>query len=303
MELRHLRYFTVVAETKSFTKAANLLHVAQPAISKQIMDLEEELGFPLFNRSTKDVALTEAGAFFLGKIQVLQRDLQKSIQEAQYVSQNVVNTCYIGFLSTPSSFFLPKLVETYHEKYPENRLRLREGNPIDHLRWLLADEIDIAISRSIPDQQKFESLLIYEEPIILAISPKLEPSSLKSEASLPKDAILISKEAAPGLHAITLNYIKNTGIKVANLVEVADVQSALMMVEADLGIAFLPSCVANIGRFSSNFVHFDSNAPRIELFALWKKDREAHTSQFVDILRNNLTKIRTHLESVITNIS
>ncbi|MGE0175354.1 MAG: substrate-binding domain-containing protein [Oligoflexales bacterium] len=174
-----------------------------------------------------------------------------------------------------------------------------EGNPIDHLRWLLADEVDIALSRSIPDQQRFEFLLIYEEPIVIAISPKLDPVVLRSEKSLLTDVILISKDAAPGLNAITLDYIHRIGIKVANLVEVADVQSALMMAEANLGIAFLPSCVANIGNFKTKFFHFDSHAPRVELFAFWKKEREAHTSPFVDILRSRLTAIRKHLESLV----
>jgi LysR family transcriptional regulator, benzoate and cis,cis-muconate-responsive activator of ben and cat genes len=287
MELRHLRYFSVVAETKSFTKAAAVLHVAQPAISKQISDLEEELGFSVFKRTTKEVELTEVGSFFLARVSSLQRELQKSIQEAQFLSQNVKNTCRVGFLSTPSFFFLPKIVEAYHQKFPDNRLLLKEGNPIDQLRWLLADDIDVAISRSFPDQSKFESLLIYKEPIVLAVAPDANIEAMRNGTASPQDVVIIAKEAAPGLHAITLNYVKESGIRIANIIEITDIHSALMMVEARLGIAFVPACVSKIKHFSVKFVRWDDKAPTIELFAMWKNERKRVATEFIDILRSH----------------
>src|SRR5215831_14068876 len=124
MELRHLRSFLAVAETLNFRRAAERLHVAQPALSIQIKSLERELSVRLFERSTRAVTLTQAGRILLEDARVLVSGAHQAEQRVRKADQGLVGTLRLGVLSATATTWLAGILRRFHHKYPGVQLSL-----------------------------------------------------------------------------------------------------------------------------------------------------------------------------------
>ena len=133
MELRHLRYFVGVAQYLNYSEASRRLHVAQPAISQTILDLEEELSVKLLLRTKRAVQLTAAGTAFLREAQEILRRANEAQHLAQRAARGEVGTLGIGFFGAASAPILPALVQAYRRAFPDVELRLFEMNPDQQL--------------------------------------------------------------------------------------------------------------------------------------------------------------------------
>ena len=133
MELRHLRYFAAVARHLNYSEASRRLHVAQPAISQTILDLEDELGVKLLLRTKRTVQLTAAGTTFLRESEEILRRSVEARRLAQRAARGEVGALGIGFFGTASAPILPMLVQTFRRKFPDVELRLYELNPDQQL--------------------------------------------------------------------------------------------------------------------------------------------------------------------------
>jgi DNA-binding transcriptional LysR family regulator len=127
IELRHLRYFVAVAEELHFGRAAQRLHLAQPPLSQQIRKLEEILGYRLFERTSRSVSLTAAGAVFLERAQRTLRNIQRDIEETRSVGRGEVGSLHIGFVGSAMLATLPAIFRAYREAYPSVTLHLHES--------------------------------------------------------------------------------------------------------------------------------------------------------------------------------
>src|ERR1700760_2501630 len=133
MELRHLRYFAAVAQHLNYSEASRRLHVAQPAISQTILDLEEEIGVRLLHRTKRFVALTVAGSAFLRETEQILARANNATQLARRAARGEVGSLGIGFFGAASAPFLPPLVCRYRRKFPDVHLRLFELTPDQQL--------------------------------------------------------------------------------------------------------------------------------------------------------------------------
>jgi DNA-binding transcriptional ArsR family regulator len=126
MELRHLRYFTAVAEHLNYSEASRHIHVAQPAISQTILDLEEEIGVRLLVRDRRTVRLTAAGEAFRREALEMLRRNQEAVRLARRASLGEIGQFRVGFLRSAMAAFLPGLVQEYHRQFPDVELTLRD---------------------------------------------------------------------------------------------------------------------------------------------------------------------------------
>src|SRR5713226_6782073 len=129
MELRHLRYFSAVAQYLNYSEASRRLHIAQSAISQTIVDVEDELGVKLLLRTKRSVQLTAAGTTFLREADEILRRTNEAQRLAQRAARGEVGTLGIGFFGTAAAPILPALVQAYRRKFPDVELRLFELNP------------------------------------------------------------------------------------------------------------------------------------------------------------------------------
>jgi LysR family transcriptional regulator, benzoate and cis,cis-muconate-responsive activator of ben and cat genes len=126
MELRHLRYFVAVGDEENMSRAAVKLHVSQPALSKQVRDLEDEIGFSLLQRTARSVRLTEAGRVFLDSARALLRHADEAVKEARAVARVEPAELHVGYSPTPVAEILPKILRAFQRAMPKMHVRLHD---------------------------------------------------------------------------------------------------------------------------------------------------------------------------------
>src|SRR5262249_6565892 len=126
MELRHLRYFVAAAEAENVSRAAARLHVSQPALSRQIRDLEEELGSPLFQGTAKSVRLTEAGKAFLTEARVVLQGADEAVARARAIATGGHTELHVGYAPSPTVRLLPATLRAFQTEFPKVRVKLHD---------------------------------------------------------------------------------------------------------------------------------------------------------------------------------
>src|SRR5437763_1133047 len=169
MEIRHLRYFCVLAEQLHFTKAALLLNVAQPALSHQIRQLEEELGTQLVERTNRRVRLTAAGEVFLQRAVRILEQLDQAVRETARVGQGDAGSLVIGVVSTAVCSVLPELLRSFRREAPHISIDIREMEPAEQVEALRRETIDIGLLFLAIQDPAFDSVIVSKERLILAL--------------------------------------------------------------------------------------------------------------------------------------
>ena len=162
MELRHLRYFVVVAEEQNVTRAAERLHVSQPPLSRQIRDLEEELGVELFRRSAKSLALTEAGKIFLIEARAVLLRVDKAIETVRMVARRDRGSLRIGYAPSLTAEFLPRALRLFEAERPGVRVALHDLSSEECLQRIADGKLDLALTvprRGLRDKGLFTPLV------------------------------------------------------------------------------------------------------------------------------------------------
>jgi DNA-binding transcriptional LysR family regulator len=145
MELRHLRYFAAVAELRNVTQAARRLHVAQPALSRQIQDLEEELGLQLIERSTRGIKLTEAGKFFAAEAGAVLARADEALQAVRALARGEIGELRVGYAPSPTSEVLPRALAAFQKVAPGVRVTLLDLASDDLESALLDERVHLSV--------------------------------------------------------------------------------------------------------------------------------------------------------------
>jgi len=169
MDLRHLRYFIAVAEELHFTKAAQRLHIAQPPLSRQIRELEEEMGVTLINRAARQIELTDAGQVFLERARQVLRAADAAVLETQRAQRGETGKLAVGFFEQAAYTLLPPTLHAFHERFPEVDVQLRWFPVVGQLTALMQGEIDIAFVLPVVDLAGVSKALLLKEPFVIAV--------------------------------------------------------------------------------------------------------------------------------------
>ena len=145
MELRHLRYFVAVAEAENVTRAALRLHVSQPALSRQVRDLEDEFGFALLQRTAKAVSLTEAGRTFLVESRAVLQRADEAVKAARAVAVGGRGELHVGYAPSPTVRLLPPTLRAFQAELPQVRVKLHDLNTEEMIAGLCAGRLQLAI--------------------------------------------------------------------------------------------------------------------------------------------------------------
>lgn len=189
MELRHLRYFQVVAQELNVTRAASRLHIAQPPLSRQIRQLEDELGVPLFDRVGRRLQLTEAGRFLLEQSLQLTQRLEETIESTRRISRNEKRWFGIGFVPSVLYGFLPELIRELRSADSQVEVGLAELITVQQIEALKAGRIDIGFGRIALNDPAIAQRVVMAEPLVAALpaspAPASEPLSADALARYP----------------------------------------------------------------------------------------------------------------------
>ena len=301
MELRHLRYFTAVVQWKGYREASRRLHVSQPAISRTIADLEDELGLKLFARTKRAAELTPEGEIFYAEaVQALART-DSAVQTAKRAANGEIGKLSIGFLGSATSAFLPELVRTFKAQHPSVRLTLQELTPLQQEAAFEKGLIDLGFTRTLtPEQSKiFSSRMLYSDPM-MAVLPASRQAKTKSVrlTDLSKESfVLFYREGAPPLFDTITRMCNKAGFSPKVDCEPNMMQTVLTIVAAEQGVSIVPACVRNLRSDGVCFYRLQPDDVRVELVAAWKKQAPSVALRaFLDVIDEKLPFIRQKAE-------
>src|SRR5215471_19856642 len=302
MELRHLRYFVGVAHHLNYSEASRRLHVAQPAISQTILDLEEELGIKLLNRTKRTVQLTTAGAAFLGEAEQILRHATEAAQVARRAARGEVGSLGIGFFGAASSPFLSSLVQSYRQKFPGVQLRLHEMTPDQQFAAFDEGRIDLGFSRKLPPDRRagFEEEVVYIDELGIALPaahPQGRQKVVRLKALAGEPFVQFHRKGARSLFDEVIAVCRRAGFS-PRIVNEPDFMATLMtLVESGLGISLVPRCVRTLNRPGVVIRRILPKSARIPLCIVWRKSAQNPVlTAFLEILRTAIPAIRNQME-------
>jgi DNA-binding transcriptional LysR family regulator len=272
MDLRHLRYFVAVAEELHFTRAAKRLHIAQPPLSRQIRELEQELGATLLNRTRHHIELSDAGRVFLEKARQILRATESAVVEVQRAQRGEIGTLAVGFFEQTAYTLLPPVLRAFQKRFPDVEVQLRWFPVVGQVDALMRGDVDVAFVRPVADLDGLSKELLVEEPFVAAVPgshPFANRSALSWEECADEQLINYTQSLAPDYHAGIARACAAAGVAARNFIEVGQVYTALGLVSAGVGIAFVPSSVQRI-RFD-NLVYKPLRGTRLKstAFLAW----------------------------------
>lgn len=245
MDLRQLRYFVAVARERNFTRAAQILNIAQPPLSRQIQLLEEELGVPLIIRKSRPVKLTDAGRLLYEQaLQVLGR-VEQMRDAARRVGLNQNSVLSIGFVASTLYGGLPSLVRKLRQRAPELDIQLLELVSIQQIPALKEGRIDIGFGRLRHSDPSVTGIVLREERLVVA-TPR-NSILAESDAPLPvsglagQRVIVYPKEPRPSYADHVLGLLHGHDVRPTGVQEVREIQTALGLVAAETGICIIPA--------------------------------------------------------------
>jgi DNA-binding transcriptional LysR family regulator len=249
MELRHLRYFVAVADEQSFTRAAERLHISQPPLSRQIQDLEEELGTPLFERGSRPLKLTEAGRFFYGHATRLLEQAAQAARATRRVAR-MERRLVIGFVGSTMYGAMPRLVRLFRAERPQTELSLVEMSTLDQLEALKAGRIDVGFGRLRLDDPGVKREVLREERLVVAIPIEhalaIPEQPIILAALANEDILVYPKTPRPSYADQVLALFRDQGLEPGAVHEVQEIQTALGLVAAGMGICVVPTGVSRL---------------------------------------------------------
>ncbi|MGB9739393.1 LysR family transcriptional regulator [Chloroflexus sp.] len=275
MELRHLRYFEAVARHSHVTRAAAELHIAQPALSKQISQLEQELGITLFDRVGRSLRLTEAGEALLPYA----RAVLAQVEEARAAMAERVGLkagrVAIGAPPTVGAHLLPPLLTAFHQRYPGITLRLHEAGIQSLLDLLESGLTDLAVVALPVSDEALTVTPLLNEPLVLIVSPH-HPLAGRNEVAMTelRNERWILSPASYELREATLKACHAAGFTPHTVMEGGETETLVRFVAAGLGIALVPAlAVAGFHGVVSLPIR-DQTLTR-SLGLVWRSDRTA----------------------------
>jgi DNA-binding transcriptional LysR family regulator len=248
MELRQLRYFVAVAEEMNFTRAAERLHMTQPPLSRQIQQIEADVGLALFERGARPMKLTEAGRVFYAQARRLLEESDELLPLTRRLAQ-LAERIVIGFV--PSTLYgpLPDVIRGFREAAPRIQISLIEMFTIEQLSALKGGRIDVGFGRLRFDDSQLAREVLIEEPLIAALPAghALADATPLTLAAIAEETLIVYPSTPrPSYADQQLSAFRDHALEPNGIHEVRELQTALGLVAAQVGVSLVPESVRGL---------------------------------------------------------
>lgn len=252
MELRHLRYFVAVANERNFTRAAELLNIAQPPLSRQIRQLEEEVGSELIDRESRPLRLTEAGRLLYEQAVLVLAGVEQMRTAMQRLSKAGQRRFVIGFVGSTLYGLLPEVIRQFRACVNHVEVSLLECSTVEQIGALKDGRIDVGFGRLRIESPGIRRIVLAEEPLVavLPAGHRLveQGKALHLAQLLDEPLIVYPRPARPSYADQIFGLYHDLGLQVSQTVEVRELQTAIGLVAAHAGLSIVPWSVQRLRR-------------------------------------------------------
>lgn len=276
MKLHQLRYFVTVAREQNFTRAAERLNIAQPPLSRQIHQLEDEIGVLLIERGTRPVQLTEAGKLFFDQAVMALDHIDEMTEMTRRFAASARKRLGIGFVSSTLYGHLPEVIRRFRAARPDVELALNEMTSLEQIAALKEGRIDVGFGRIPHVDPQIDRVLMRNEPLRAAlpatdpIADRPEPFTLAQLVHLP--IIIYPKAPRPSYADQVLALLRARDLRPPAVHEVKELQAALGLVAAEAGFAIVPASVERLRRDNVVYAALDETEATSPVIMSTRKD-------------------------------
>ncbi len=274
LEVRHIRYFLVLAETLHFRKAAAKLLISQSALSQQINMLETILGVKLFDRNNRRVVLNTAGSLFLEESRFIINQLDNAMERWYQALSGFTGQLKIGFVGSAMKHYLPPIIKQFSNDYSKVGLALEELTNSDQLRALGQDYIDIGFVRSnqVPSEMNIKLVCQEHFCLVLPENHALNESNFDNIGQCANEPfILYPNESSPMYFQQILNLCSEHNFSPIIPHKAIHGATIFKLVENGMGLSIIPNSLRDENNYKIRFIELKNTIIKTELFAVWKK--------------------------------
>lgn len=285
--LRHYKYFLAVAEELHFKKAADKLFISQPGLSKQIKEMEEALGFKLFERNNRNVVLTAAGKYMKEEITLLLNDNERILRHAQHIAMGNEGEIHLGYVGSAMQTIIPKLLIRFRKKYPSIHFSLQEMDNNRQINDLLGNKIDIGFVRLNEVPKALSLRPVFDETFSLVL-PRNHALNSRNFTSLnqlkAEQFIFFEKAYSPSYHEKVISMFEDCGFSPTISHTSVHATTIYRLVENSFGVAIVPSSLKLGYNMNIKFIELKNVPQRAVLSLAWNKEnRNPMLRHFLDV--------------------
>jgi LysR family transcriptional regulator, hca operon transcriptional activator len=291
MELRHLRYFVAVAETGSLTVAAQRrLHTSQPSLSRQIRDLEDEVGAQLLTRSARGIELTPAGRTFLDHARLVLSQVEVATEAARRGAHLAKPSFVMGFLTGHELTWMPEALQVLRDELPNVEVMISSHYSPRLAEALSKGKVDAAFLRREEGATDLAFELLVKEPLVAVLPSDHRLAALEaiSLQDMVGETFLTVSDTAPALRVVIDDYLKRSAINIKPNHEVDNLAMAMSLIAASRGIALLPAYAQNFLPRSVTSRPLKGDTPTIDLVLGYKKSNKSPILKLLLLRLNEL---------------
>jgi LysR family hca operon transcriptional activator len=278
MELRHLRYFVAVAEAGSLTVAAERkLRTSQPSLSRQIRDLEDEVGAQLLTRRARGIELTPAGRAFLDHARLVLSEVDAAAEAARRVAHPAKPCFAMGFLTGHELTWMPEALRILREELPNIDVMISSQYSPHLANALLQGSVDAAFLRRERGMPELAFRALVKEPLVVILPSDHRLAALKaiSPGDLVGETFVIVSDTAPVLRVVINHYLKRSGIHITPDHEADHITMGMSLIASTRGLGLLPAYAKNFLPRSVTSRPLQGDTPTIELVLGYKKSNKS----------------------------
>ncbi|MBQ0733257.1 LysR family transcriptional regulator [Aquimarina celericrescens] len=289
MTIQQLKNVIILSEKLNFTRAAEELHIVQPALSRQIKQLEEEIGAVLFKRDKRNVRITAAGTYFIREAKKLVRQSERMAKQAENIQNGKVGEIHIAFTHSIMQTILPDILKTINQRTPGIKAILKEMNNRDQYLALQQNELDIGFATNpmVPINLKSKVLHIDNFVILLPENHPVDEKNYKDFSVFAKEEFIFPTVSdGPNYVHILESICIDVGFTPKIVHETDSASTSFRLVEAGLGISLEPISSLHGHEYPIKSIELKDIKQKAKLTMMWNPERESEFPELFQLLKN-----------------
>ena len=300
MDLRQIRYFLALATELNYTRAASQLNISQPPLTRHIQQLEYSIGVTLFNRSTRGVALTQAGKIFLEEARKIVALADQAVNKTKLAHQGQIGRLDIGIFGSSTISVIPTLLIELRKTYPDIIISLQNTTKTQQIDGVREKHLDIGFNRIYPSVPDLAVETVMIENLYVALHkdhPFANNQTIEVKDLVDQPFILFPNNVRPSFADNVIMLCSNAGFAPNVVHDVEDIFTAIALVSAGLGIAIVPESAISLRLSGVRYHLLDAKEAKVDLSCVYRPDNQSPALlaflETVQMLRSGKLKLIT----------